>query len=90
MTKADVSRRAVARARTKAYRDRRRHGRVVALVEVSLQQLAALERLTLLDANEWDKARIGRAVSRFLNAADHVSVMGDALWPEAEHAEQDG
>jgi hypothetical protein len=41
---------------TEAYRDRRRHGRVLVPVDVSPRHLAALERLALLDADERDKA----------------------------------
>jgi len=72
------------RARSEAYRDRRRHGRVLVSVEVGPRQLAALERLALLDAGERDKACIGWAVSRFLDTAPHVSALGDALYPAEE------
>jgi hypothetical protein len=78
--------REVARERTEAYRERRRHGRVLVQVEVSLHHLAALERLALLDAGEREKACIAWAVERFLDAAPHVSALGDALWPESEKA----
>jgi hypothetical protein len=38
---------------------------------------------------ERDKACIAWAVSRFLDAAPHVSALGDALWPaEGEHSGQ--
>lgn len=84
MTKPDIGRRALARLRTEAYRQRRRYGRVLVPVEVSAQQVAALERLALLDIGQRDKASIGQAVSRFLDAARHVSALGDALWPETE------
>jgi hypothetical protein len=42
---------------------------------------AALERLTLLERGDRDKASIAWAVSRFLDTAPHVSATGDALWP---------
>ena len=61
--------RELARERTEAYRERRRHGRVLVPVEVSPQHLGALERLALLDAGERDKACIAWAVERFLDAA---------------------
>ena len=78
--------REVARERTEAYRERRRHGRVLVQVEVSLHHLVALERLALLDSGEREKACIAWAVERFLDAAPHVSALGDALWPESEKA----
>ena len=74
------------RERSEAYRERRRHGRVLVSIEVGPHQLAALERLTLLDIGDRDKASIALAVSRFLDAAPHLSAMGDALWPEGEGA----
>jgi hypothetical protein len=46
----DEERRRQQRARSDAFRDRRRHGRMLVSVEVSPSQLAALERLALLDA----------------------------------------
>jgi hypothetical protein len=73
-----------ARERSEAYRQRRRQGRVVTVIEVGARQLAALERLALLDVGDRDKASIGRAVCRFLEVAPHLSAMGDALWPEAD------
>ena len=88
MTEADL-RRQMARERTEAYRDRRRHGRVLVPVEVSPRHLAALERLALLDVGDRDKAEIGWAVARFLDAAPHVAAIGDALWPKDEEAEAD-
>ena len=72
---------------TEAYRDRRRHGRVLVLVDVSPRHLAALERLALLNADERDKRCIARAIGRFLDAAPYVSALGDALWPESERAD---
>lgn len=71
-------------SRSEAYRDRRRHGRVLVTVEVGPYQAAALERLALLDIGDRDKGSIAAAVSRFLRAAPHLSAMGDALWPEGE------
>ena len=76
-----------ARERTQAYRERRRHGRVSVAIEVGPRQLAALERLALLDVGNRDKASIGAAVTRFLETAPHFSAMGDALWPQGEEAE---
>jgi hypothetical protein len=75
-----------ARERSEAYRERRRHGRVSVSIEVGPHQLAALERLSLLDVGDRDKTSVALAVSQFLNAAPHVSAMGDALWPETEEA----
>ena len=87
MTNPDA--RGLARERTEAYRDRRRHGRVLVPVEVSPRHIAALERLALLDVGERDKGCIGWAVARFLDAAPHVSALGDALWPADEEAAAD-
>jgi len=75
--------------RSDAYRDRRRHGRVLVQVEVGPHHLAALERLALLDRGERDKACIVSAVFRFLDTAPHVSAMGDALWPADEEQGDD-
>ena len=77
----DEQRRQLGRQRSDAYRDRRRHGRMLVSVEVGPRQIAALERLALLDAGERDKDCIACAVSQFLDAAPHVSALGDALWP---------
>jgi hypothetical protein len=73
-----------ARDRSEAYRDRRRHGRILVSVEVGPYQIAALERLALLLVGDRDKESIAAAVSRFLRAAPHISAIGDALWPESE------
>jgi hypothetical protein len=83
-TTADQHRRELGRERSKAYRDRRRHGRVLVLVEVGPHQLAALERLALLDVGDRDKASIAAAVFRFLDVAPHIAAVGDALWPVEE------
>jgi hypothetical protein len=77
-------RRLQGRQRSEAYRDRRRHGRILITVEVGPRQCAALERLALLGVGERDKARLARAVSRFLDAAPYVLALGDALWPDGE------
>ena len=53
-------------------------------VEVGPYQVAALERLALLDVGDRDKGSIAAAVSQFLEAAPYLSAMGDALWPESE------
>jgi hypothetical protein len=85
-TTADEQRREQGRDRSEAFRERRRHGRVLVQVEVGPQHLASLERLALLDPNERSKACIAWAVAQFLNAAPHVSALGDALWPESDDA----
>jgi hypothetical protein len=72
-----------ARERSEAYRERRRHGRVLVAVEVGPRHLAALERLALLEVGDRDKISIAFAVSRFLETAPHLSAMGDALWPKS-------
>ncbi len=84
MTDTGLSRGTRARARTEAYRDRRRHGRILIAMEVSPSQIAALERLALLQVGCRDKARIAWAVQRFLDGAAQVAALGDALWPKAE------
>ena len=84
----DQQRRELGRERSEAYRDRRRHGRLLVSVEIGPRQLAALERLALLDTGERDKACIAWAVSRFLDAAPHVSALGDALWPDDEEPDE--
>jgi hypothetical protein len=75
------------RERSGAYRERRRYGLVLVSIEVGPRQIAALERLALLDVDNRDKASIAWAVSRFLDAAPHLAAIGDALWPESEEAE---
>jgi len=82
-------RRQQGRERSEAFRERRRHGRLLVQVEVGPRHLAALERLALLDAGERDKACIAWAVSRFLDAAPHVSALGDTLWPAEEEETDD-
>jgi hypothetical protein len=72
----DEQRREQGRERSEAYRERRRRGRMLVPVEVGPHHFAALERLALLDAGERDKASIAWAVSRFLDAAPHVSALG--------------
>ena len=89
LSERDEQRREQGRERSEAFRERRRYGRVLVQVEVGPRHLAALERLALLDTNERDKACIAWAISRFLDAAPHVSAMGDALWPAAEEEESD-
>jgi hypothetical protein len=53
------------RERSGAYRERRRQGLVLVSIEVGPRQIAALERLALLDVDNRDKASIAWAVSRF-------------------------
>jgi hypothetical protein len=72
------------RQRIRAYRERRRYGRVLVSVEIGPSQLTALELLALLDTGETNKARIALAVSRFLDTAPHVSAMAEALWSDEE------
>jgi hypothetical protein len=74
--------RARARQRSEAHRDRKRRGVVLAWIEVDLRDLAALERLALLEPGERDPYLIACAVAQFLKAAPAVASMGDALWPE--------
>ena len=57
------------------YRERRRHGLVLVSLEVGPRQIAALERLALLDVDDRDKASIAWAVSRFLDAAPHLAAL---------------
>jgi hypothetical protein len=70
-----------ARDRSEAYRGRRRHGRILVSVEIESHQLAALERLALLEVGNRDKKAVAAAVQRFLEAAPHISAVGDALGP---------
>ena len=88
-TQADDERREQGRDRSEASRERRRHGRVLVQVEVGPHHLAALERLALLDPEERDKACISWAVTRFLDAAPHISALGDALWPAEDEDNDD-
>jgi hypothetical protein len=83
-TRTDEQRRQ--RAREEAFRERRRHGQVLVPVAVGPLQLAALERLALLEAGERDKPAIAWAVQRFLDTAAHVGALGDALWPSEDVA----
>lgn len=83
----ETLKRAVARERSLAYRDRRRQGHLLVPVAVSPAQLAALERLALLEAGDRDKTSIACSVARFLDAAPHISALGDALWPATQEIE---
>jgi hypothetical protein len=67
-----------------AYQARQRYGQVLVSVTIGPQQLAALEKLALLERGERDKEAIGWAIERFLDAAPHLSAMGDSLWPADE------
>jgi hypothetical protein len=73
-----------ARARSEAYRDRRRHGRVLVSVEVGPHQIAAMERMALLEVGDRDKASIAAAINQFLEAAPYICAIGDALWPPVD------
>ena len=72
-----------ARARSESYRDRRRHNRALVSVEVSVAQARALERLGLFDV-DGGKASLASAVGRYLDTAQHLAAVGDALYPESE------
>ena len=52
-------------------------------LEVEPRDLAALERLALLDPGERAPQAVSEAVSRFLAAAGAVAGLGDALYPPA-------
>ena len=56
-------------------------GNVQVRVDVSREQIAALERLGLFDP---DAPALQWAVERYLDTARHVAGVGDALYPEAE------
>ena len=62
----DQQRREQGRERSDAYRERRRHGRILVSLEVGPRQLAALERLALLDTGERDKTCIAWPSPGFL------------------------
>lgn len=83
-TMSDDDAKSAARARSEAYRDRRRHNRALVSVEVTVDQARALERLGLFDV-EGGKPALAWAVARFLATAPHVSAIGDAMFPEAEN-----
>jgi hypothetical protein len=85
----DQQRREQGRHRSEAYRDRRRRRRMLVSVEVGPPEIAALERLALLDVGERNKACIAWAVSRFLDVAPQISALGDALWPANEEEAQE-
>ena len=74
--------RELARQRSESYRKRRRDGSLSVPIEIGPHQLAALERLALLDVGDRDKVAIAGAVMRFLNTAPYLSALGDALWSE--------
>jgi hypothetical protein len=70
------------RERAARYRDRRRSGRVLVSIEVTRRQQQALLRLGLIDP-EWvgDGEAVAWAAARFLDAAESVSALGQALYP---------
>jgi hypothetical protein len=76
-------RRALARRRSEAYRDRRHRGAALVTIELEPRNLAALERLALLAPGDRDPRRMASAAAQFLAAAPHVAAIGDALWPRA-------
>jgi hypothetical protein len=57
---------------------------VLVTVELEPRDLAALERLALLEHGDRDPHRMASAAAQFLAAAPYVAAMGDALWPEGE------
>jgi hypothetical protein len=69
--------------RSEAYRSRRRRGAALVTIELEPRDLAALERLALLEHGDRDPHWMACAAAQFL-AAPYVAAMGDALWPEAE------
>jgi hypothetical protein len=81
MTEKAAERQERARLRSAEYRNRRRRGAMVTWVEVEPRDLAALERLGLLEAGGREMGAVGNAVARFLAAAPAVAIMGDSLWP---------
>src|SRR5687768_12159035 len=80
----EAHQRDLARQRAEAYRSRRRRGAVLVTVELEPRDLAALERLALLEPGDRDPQRMASAAGQFLAAAPYVAAMGDALWPEGE------
>jgi hypothetical protein len=78
----EAHRRDLARRRSEGYRSRRRRGAVLVTIELEPRDLAALERLALLEPGDRDPQRMACAAARFLAAALYVAAMGDALWPE--------
>ena len=86
----EEQRRQYGRERVEAYRNRRRHGRLLVPVEIGPLQLAALEKLALLERGARDKSAIASAIMRFLDAASHVGALGDALWPADEEPCDEG
>jgi hypothetical protein len=57
---------------------------VLVAIELDPRDLAALERLALLEPGDRDLRRMARAATQFLVAVPHVAAMGDALWPQRE------
>ena len=82
MSEATEAQREAARLRSAAWRDRKRRGAMLVMVEVEETTLAGLERLALLPMGERDPGMVAEAVGRFLAAARPVAAIGDALWPE--------
>ncbi len=80
----EAQQRQLARQRSEAYRDRKRRSAVLVMIELEPRDLAALERLALLDPGDRDPHRMAYAAAQFLAAAPHIAAMGDALWPERE------
>jgi hypothetical protein len=80
----EAHRRALARRRSEAYRDRRHRGAMLVMIELEPRTVAALERLALLEPGDRDPYRMACAAAQFLCAAPHVVAMGDALWPQRE------
>jgi hypothetical protein len=55
---------------------------VLVTIELEPRDLAALERLALLEPGDRDPCCMAGAAAQFLAAAPYVAAMGDALWPE--------
>ena len=83
MPEVTEAQRKAACARSAAWRDRKRRGAMLVMVEVEETTLAGLERLALLPVGERDPGIVAEAVERFLAGARPLAAVGDALWPEA-------
>jgi hypothetical protein len=53
-------------------------------IELAPRELAALERLALLETGDRDPRRLAAAAAQTHASAPHVAAMGDALWPQRE------
>ena len=71
------------RALNAAYHRRKRSGAVVVSLEVSREQLHALERAGLLAVGVRDKVAVAWAAAQFLNGVRAFAEMGLAIYPPA-------